>query len=287
MNEAAIRRTSENIDRMDKQLRRNLTKIQLFENTHVAKQIERREQGQFFTLPDHIRGMVYAMLSSGISWKQVENGIEEQTGRITALDEILYNYDPDKLLSANPEDLRDKIKAHKWASQSTLKQMNGLIRTNIPKLIEFQEEYGSIDAYYQRFIEEDSTFQSLIVNLSRAGSQDKFAEMGEALTAEYLRNIGYDMSKPDRHICRILGANHLGCSDHETVPVFEAMEIVKQIASLCGRHIANVDYILWSYCANGYGEICTAQRPMCWVCVASDFCVMAQRDKKAWDVTDS
>lgn len=287
MNEAAIRNAAGIIDRMDKQLRRNLADNQLFENTHIAKQIERREHGTFFSLADHIRGIVYAMLSSGISWKQVEGGIDESTGRISALDEILYNYETDKLLSADPSDLRDKIKAHKWASQSTLKQMTGLIHTNIQKLIGFQENSGSIDAYYQRFIEEDSTYQTLITNLSRADSKDKFAEMGEALTAEYLRNVGYDMSKPDRHICRILGANHLGCSDCETVPVFEAMEIVKQLALLCDRRIAEVDYILWSYCAAGYGEICTSQRPMCWVCAASDFCVRAQQDKRAWGEVNS
>ena len=287
MNEAAIRKSAEIIDRMDRQLRRKLSEKQLFESSHIAKQIERREHGAVFTLADHIRGVVYAMLSSGISWKQVEGGIDESTGQITALDEILFNYEIDKLLSANPGDLRDKIKAYGWASQSTLKQMTGLINTNIQKLIEFQEKSGSIDAYYQRFIEDDSTYQSLITSLSKAGNHDKFTEMGEALVAEYLRNVGYDMSKPDRHICRILGSNHLGCSDSETVPVFEAMEIVKQIALLCGKRIAEVDYILWSYCATGYGEICTAQRPMCWVCAASDFCVRAERDKKAWEEADS
>ena len=285
MNEAAIRKTTEIIDRMDRQLRRNLSEKQLFESSHIAKQIERREHGAVFSLTDHIRGVVYAMLSSGISWKQVEGGIDESTGQITALDEILYNYETDKLLSAAPSDLRDKIKEHRWASQSTLKQMTGLINTNIQKLIEFQEKNGSIDAYYQRFVEEDSTYQSLITNLSKSGSQDKFTEMGEALVAEYLRNVGYDISKPDRHIYRILGSNHLGCSDSETVPVFEAMEIVKQLALLCGKRIAEVDYILWSYCATGYGEICTAQRPMCWVCSASDFCTKAQQIKKAWDLS--
>lgn len=280
MNEAAIKRTAEIIDQMDGQLRHNLAENQLFKKTHIAKQIERRERGEVFSLADHIRGMVYAMLSSGISWKQVEGGIDEATGRITALDEILFHYETDKLLSANPSDLRDKIKAQGWASQSTLKQMTGLIHTNIPKLIEFQEKNGSIGAYYRQFIEEDSTYQSLITNLSRAGSQDKFTEMGEALVAEYLRNVGYDISKPDRHICRILGANHLGCSEHEPAHVFEAMEIVKRLASLCGKRIAEVDYILWSYCAKGYGEICTAQRPMCCVCAASDFCIKAQQIKE-------
>lgn len=126
--------------------------LSLFRILVIAKQIERREHGAVFTLADHIRGMVYAMLSSGISWKQVEGGIDEATGQIIALDEILFNYEIDKLLSANPGDLRDKIKAHGWASQSTLKQMTGLIHTNIQKLMEFQEKSGSIDAYYPRWL---------------------------------------------------------------------------------------------------------------------------------------
>lgn len=281
MNETAIRKTAEVIDRMDKQLRCNLAEKQLFEKTHIAKQIERRDRGEAFSLTDHIRGMVYSMLSSGISWKQVEGGVDESTGRIIALDEILYNYEPEMLLSADPSDLRDKIKAHNWASQSTFKQMTGLINTNIQKLIGFQKESGNIDSYYQRFIEEDPTFRSLITNLSKAGSEDKLTEMGEALTAEYLRNVGYDISKPDRHICRILGSNHLGCSESETVPVFEAMEIVHQIALLCDKRTAEVDYILWSYCANGYGEICTVQKQKCSECAASEFCVKTQQDKKA------
>ena len=287
MNEAAIERTAGFIDSMDRQLRRNLTEKQLFENTHIAKQIERRIQGENFTLTDHIRGMVYSMLSSGIPWKSVESAIDKAIGRITALDEILFNYDTDKLLAADPGRLRDEIRANKWANRRTYHQMYALIQTNIPKLIGFQEESGSVDAYYQRFIEEDSTYQSLISNLSSAGSKDKFAEMAEALTSEYLRNIGYDISKPDRHICRILGVNHLGCSDTEPIPVFEAMEIVRKIASLCGRRTAEVDYILWSYCSNGYGEICTAQRPMCCVCVASESCVKASEDKEAWKETNS
>ena len=57
-------------------------------------------------------------------------------------------------------------------------------------------------------------------------------------------NISYAMEKPDKHVCRILGANYLGCSDSETVPMSEAMEIIAQLASLCGRRAAEVNYIL-------------------------------------------
>ena len=49
MNKAAIERAAEIIDGMDKLLRSKLTEGQLFENTHIAKQIKRREQGGIYT----------------------------------------------------------------------------------------------------------------------------------------------------------------------------------------------------------------------------------------------
>lgn len=96
--------------------------------------------------------------------------------------------------------------------------------------------------------------------------------MGEALTAEYLRNVGYDISKPDRHIRRILGSKYLGCSECEIVPIFEAFDIVAEIAEELNKSVAEVDYILWSYCAKDYGEICTKNKPKCDICAIKCYC---------------
>lgn len=96
--------------------------------------------------------------------------------------------------------------------------------------------------------------------------------MAEPLTAEYLKNVGYDIAKPDRHIRRILGSTALGCSNHEIVPIFEAFDIVAALAKELNRPAAEVDYILWSYCANGHGEICTVKNPKCAICVANNCC---------------
>lgn len=82
MNEAAIERTAGIIDRMDSILRSKLTKKQCFENIYIAKQIQRRQQGDSFTLEDHIRAMIYAMMSSDIPWKRLEGEIDENTARI-------------------------------------------------------------------------------------------------------------------------------------------------------------------------------------------------------------
>lgn len=244
----------------------------LWENTYIKHQLDRRSNEVTFSISDHIRGMVYAMLSSGIAWERVENSIDITTGRIKVIDEAFHQYDPDILLTLSPEMLSNRIKQLHCASQSTRKQMTGLICTNIKKLKHLEKEYGSIDTYYQKFIKKDGSYKALVKTLSDSNSQNKLVEMGEALIAEYLRNVGYDMSKPDRHIRRILGNNILACSEHEIVPISETFDIVKDIADRLEKSVAEVDYILWSYCSKGYGEVCTAINPKCNICVARQIC---------------
>ncbi len=272
MNKEAIARTAESVQIMGEYLKTVLNGKKLWENTHVKKQIEKREQGKHFTISDHIRGMVYAMLSSGISWERVEKDIDESTGRILSIDKIFQNYDADILLSCSVETLKEEIKVQRLAGISTNNQLKGLIPDNIRKLKQWEDTFGSIDSYYKRFIEKDSSYQTLIETLSQSDSENKMKQLSEALTAEYLRNVGYDLAKPDRHVRRILGNSILACSEQEIVPVFEAMEIVREIAGILNRHVAEVDYILWSYCATGYGEICTSRRPLCCDCVIRKYC---------------
>ena len=249
-----------------------LQKQKLWEYNFIQYQIKRREADDCFSVRDHIRAMVYSMLSSGSSWDRVEQGIDLQTGRILPVDDAFCQYDPQYILGHTPEQLRDSVKAIGCASQYTLKQMRALIYDNIPKLLAIEKRYGSVDGYYQQYIKADTTLKNLVKALSSPGSEDKLSQMGEALTAEYLRNVGYDIAKPDRHIRRILGSGIFGCSVKEIASVREAFDIVAEIARFMQKPIAEVDYILWSYCAKGYGEICTRKSPKCDICTAKDIC---------------
>ena len=267
------------IKQMDSQLRTELLikegEIQekkLWENTYICHQIARRERQEDFSMSDHIRAMVYAMLSSGISWERVEKGIDKDTGKNAYIDNIFYQYNPYYLLSSSPDVLTSEIKKLKCASQSTRKQMEALVYINIPKMIQIEEHYGHIDKYYEMIVNGQVIWKTLVKALSKENSKDKYAQMGEALIAEYLRNVGYDMAKPDRHIRRILGCKYLGCSEHENVPVDEAFEIIEEIADRMNEPAAYVDYILWSYCAKGFGEVCTVKKPKCDLCVFFSAC---------------
>lgn len=272
------------IESMDKQLRSDLLNDKLghiqnkklWENTYIKHQIEKRKSKHEFSLEEHICGMVYSMLSSTSAWSRMDVGIDEKTGEILPINKIFsqndIEYAPEFILSCTPELLTKKIKEICGGTQSTRKQMEALIQSNIPKLIQLEKQYGSIDMCYQQYVEQDKTLKMLITVLSSPNSHLKMNQMGEALIAEYLRNVGYDIAKPDRHIRRILGSEFLGCSDKKIVPTFETLDIIKELADYMKRDVAEIDYILWSYCAKGYGEICTLKKPKCDICVASKLC---------------
>ena len=260
------------IEKMDILLRKILPDKKLWEQTFIKKQIDKRNRQEKFTIGDHVRGMVYSMLSSSSAWTRMDQGIDEPTGQILPIDKIFHEYDIEFLLSCSSEKLTEEIKAVCGGTQSTRKQMDALIQSNIPKLIQLEEQYGSIDICYQKYIDIDKSLKMLVQSLSAPNFDLKMNQMGEALVAEYLRNVGYDIAKPDRHIRRILGYEILGCSDKEIVPVFETFDIVKKIAEFMHKPIAEVDYILWTYCAKGYGEICTKGNPKCKNCSISEYC---------------
>jgi hypothetical protein len=251
----------------------------LWSESFIRRQIDKRARGDTFTLEDHIRAMVYSMLSSGATWDRVAKDTDSETKCISSVDEVFFNYDTEQLFKHTPAQLRDNIKEIHCATQSTLKQMKALVTVNIPKLLSIEKEYGTIDAYYQKFMEMDDTLKTLIILLSTTGSIYKLEQMNIALVCEYLRNVGYDIPKPDRHICRILGSEYLAFSDRKKVPPFDAFDLVVELAEKTGRCVAETDYILWSYCADGYGEICTKKAPKCGECAVREYCKKAENGR--------
>lgn len=239
------------------------------ENIYIKKQLDKRRDGGAFTVSDHIRGMVYSMLTSGAAWNRLEPHIDTATGQITVIDEIFCQYDVTALQSADPAVLVSRVKEYRLGTPYLTNQINALIGVNIGKLLAIKKEYGSVDHFYQSLADKNDNLKALVRELATAGKPYKFAQLGEALTAEYLKNVGYDIGKPDRHICRILGSEYLGCSQRKYAAPYEAIDIIAGIAKSLNKPAAEVDYILWAYCANGFGEVCTKGKPKCDKCVVN------------------
>ena len=65
------------IEKMDILLRKILPDKKLWEQTFIKKQIDKRNRQEKFTIGDHVRGMVYSMLSSSSAWTRMDQGIDE------------------------------------------------------------------------------------------------------------------------------------------------------------------------------------------------------------------
>lgn len=278
------------ICKMDEHLRTLLQEddSKLWEHTFIKKQIDKRNNNGLFTISDHIRAMVYSMLSSGSIWDRLAKEADIETGYITRVDTIFHNYSPTELLKCSPEQLQEELQENHLAHQYIAKQMEALLTVNIPKLMKFEEEYGTIDNYYQKYIQMGiknkfiDTARLLIETLSDSKSNNKMVQMDVPLVCEYLRNVGYDLPKPDTHICRILGSEILGFSTSREVSRYQAIDIVFKLAKMVDKSVAETDYILWSYCSTGYGQICTLKKPKCDLCVAFKQC-----RKHAGDILDT
>ena len=158
---------------------------------------------------------------------------------------------------------------------------------NIKMLQKIQEKgNGDIDIFYKAQINTSRSgehpYKKLIQMLSASNSEYKLKQMGIALVAEYLRNVGYDISKPDRHIVRLLGPNgledHSYKNDASDTARWKAFEIIHNYATKTNCSEAYIDYLFWAYCANKYGEICTKKTPKCTICKISDYCKFDKKE---------
>ena len=95
--------------------------------------------------------------------------------------------------------------------------------------------------------------------------------IGTALAWEYLRNVGIDGAKPDVHLKRILSSERLHLTENENISDDEFFEIMTEMKNNTDRLYIELDNYLWSYCAAGQAEVCTAE-PDCDRCIIRKYC---------------
>jgi thermostable 8-oxoguanine DNA glycosylase len=95
----------------------------------------------------------------------------------------------------------------------------------------------------------------------RFGLVHKLPGFGIALAAEFLKNVGYDVAKPDRHVNRALGSfgwvSFKRWSDRNGTQAPEANEdeliAVMQEVARCAQSVSQsacfVDNVIWVLCA--------------------------------------
>ncbi len=227
-----------------------------FENHDLIRNIKDRKNGRVFTFDDNIKGLIYAQLSNQTKWKNI-------APKLPQIDRLFFNYEKSKLLETPASYFYEGIFKLKCGNMATKKQMETLA-VNIHTLERIERDYGSLDQFY-------SSYPADQVAKMLSNGKYKLKYIGYPLAWEFLRNIGIDGAKPDTHMCRILGADRLGYSRHAIATEHETIQIIDEMSENTGHLKSYIDILLWSYCADGYGEICTAS-PKCYKCVVSQFC---------------
>jgi hypothetical protein len=238
-------------------------------NDSVDREVALRKDGKNYSLEDHVRAMIYAMLSSQTRWFQIQDHIAE-------IDKIFGHFNVAFLLSADPDKLCREIQNIKCGNRSIDAQMKAVAH-NVKVLQKIANEHGSIDAYMEKTIRARNRTRDLVLALSNPHTPYKLKEMGEPLVWEYIRNVGFDGAKPDTHLRRFLGRARMGTSKHEEATISEVLIQVEQLAKEAGLSLAAVDTIIWTYCADSnqsYGEVCTAdvKASVCAHCAVRTWC---------------
>lgn len=224
----------------------------------IDKYVKERNSGKQYSLQDHLRALIYAQLSNQTKWSRIVSHLPE-------IDSALFNYEPEKLKTAPAEELVKKLFFIKCGNRSTRAQMTALSE-NICTFEKIEKQYGSIDS----FITSEQP-HSIVKKLSVPTSPYKLQQVGEALAWEYIRNVGIDGAKPDTHIRRFLGCNRMGTSKGNVATIEEALYQIDVLAKETGLTKAAIDNLIWSFCADGYGEICSAT-PHCEICPLISMC---------------
>ena len=227
----------------------------------IDKTMADSDNGKIRSISEHVACMILAMLTANRPYEPIKQHLSQ-------LENIFMNYDADKLMNADPEQLIKSVKSIRCGNMRIKFQMYAL-KHNISYLRQMQQEHGSIDAYYHSMTKYD-----LVKTLD-----NNLKEMSATLISEYLPSVGIDLPKPDRHIQRILGSERLGFSSRKMASIQGCYEVIHDFAVATSEHERYIDVILWSYCAEGEKNICCAS-PRCEKCVISEYCNYKGKSEK-------
>lgn len=217
-----------------------------------------RKAGKQYSLSEHIRGLVYSLLTSQTVWASVEP-------KLPQIDRVFHNYDPAWLKTASSDELTEAVFDLKCGNRSTSAQIKALPK-NIAVFEMIEKRYGSMDAFVT-----SQPAEGIVRLLSDPSSPYKLTQVREALAWEYIRNVGVDGAKPDTHLKRFLSSHRMGNGRNADCTVDEVLKQVNSLSAETGLSQATIDYLIWTFCASKNFEICSAT-PHCERCPLREYC---------------
>ena len=156
-----------------------------------------------------------------------------------------------KNMMNNPKIIRREIKLRSCIANSR-------------KMKEYSEEYGSFGEFLYR---EKSNLNQLKKKLM------EFKYVKDAVSVDFLKDIGMDFIKPDVHVLRIF--SRLGLISSERA-FNEAILVAEEFKVATNENLSVIDAVFWMYGGSGDGHlqkaICTKNNPICKECPVINYC---------------
>lgn len=231
-----------------------------------VKAVEDRRRGETWGDDKVFTAVLLAVLSAGGKWSIVVENV------LPHLDDFLESeLQPGSFLDSysnlSDERIDDHWKVWFEKRSATPRFFHLLIpmKEATRKLADHSKKYGQAEDYFMRLLaQHDDDAKQVALCLGTAGSKYKLPSLGVPLAAEALKNLGFDVAKPDRHVSRAMHAFGLVVFKHgkKGVPLYEnqekqleVMARVKEIANAANKPVAYVDNAIWMLVAEGERQL--------------------------------
>ncbi len=220
--------------------------------------VEAREKGFLFSDNQIFEGMVKAILSNSTDWSKVERVLPE-------LKDLFKDFDLDYYSGLSKLHI-DQVflpwfKTRSAASLTMRRDLTNLIGT-AKKLREYCQRYGSLENYLSSLLNMTlGNCMEVAFKIGSVQSTYKLPAMGIPIASEMLKNIGYDVAKPDRHLNRAMGCFGMvhfskwkDRSAHKPPEpseneMMEVMRAVDRFAKAINVKVSFLDNTIWLLCA--------------------------------------
>ena len=224
--------------------------------------VEQRDAGRTWSDDEVFEALLMAVLSSDTDWSNIE--------RIQAdLPDLFSGFSLASYAKLSDDEIGDRFvpwfedrKAGSRSRKGNLLNLVGAAR----KLLDFSRRYGAADDYFTSLVDKcDGDPKQAALRLGQ-DREYKLPSLGVALAAEVLKNLGFDVAKPDRHVMRAVGSFRLvrfsrwskdgdgrnGRAAPESTRKAELLAVmteVEQIAEAAEERVVFVDNAIWLVCA--------------------------------------
>ena len=174
----------------------------MIDSAGIEHRIQRRSSGARFSDAEIFEGLLLSVLSGNTRWSTIER-IQSELG------DLFDGFNLRRFASILPEQIEKRILPwflERKAGSTGLKR--GLLRLQQTAVLleRYAADHGGAEDYFRDAMTESGGQPEDLAVAIGSSPRWKLPGFGIALAAEALRHIGFDVSKPDRHVLRCMGA---------------------------------------------------------------------------------